>query len=300
MQTIKNCGLSLPRVQKWCLVLGIVVFDVVPLGICFKGDYGLIGSRELVQHDSVLIEWPVGWNCNLPWLFVFLKEFWPIAACCVFGCSLDDCLSRAAIWLGTIGCRATWASLTYGQIGKLDDLNVSQTRNQVCPALRQLVVFEDLAALETAKEVAERTQQFALAEAIDRELVAKWLEGPTTDETHPETQGEPQHFRFWMPWLKNHKSLRYTVYPFPGQSNSPSRLYFAEKGDIAPVGGAISQDRPMTWTTTRPSSVQPKMEVSAHRSHTRCWRTVQNSWPDTGQPLKSIETYRNPLHSAEI
>ena len=66
MQTIKNCGLSLPRVQKWCLVLGIVVSDVGPLGICFKGDYGLIGSRELVQHDSVLIEWPVGWNCNYP------------------------------------------------------------------------------------------------------------------------------------------------------------------------------------------------------------------------------------------
>lgn len=54
----------------------------------------------------------------------------------------------------------------------------------------QLVVFEDLTALETAKEVAEQTQQFALAAAIDRELVTKWLEGPATDETHPETAGE--------------------------------------------------------------------------------------------------------------
>ena len=45
----------------------------------------------------------------------------------------------------------------------------------------QGVVFEDT-ALEIAKEVAEKTQHFALAEAIDRERqTAQWLEGPTTD-----------------------------------------------------------------------------------------------------------------------
>lgn len=36
---------------------------------------------------------------------------------------------------------------------------------------------EDLAALEAAKEVAEQTQHAALAAAIDRELLAKWLKG---------------------------------------------------------------------------------------------------------------------------
>ena len=36
---------------------------------------------------------------------------------------------------------------------------------------------EELAALEAAKEVAEQTQHAALAAAIDRELLAKWLKG---------------------------------------------------------------------------------------------------------------------------
>lgn len=92
--------------------------------------------------------------------------------------------------------RPLWLTAIWG---KLDDLIWSKCISThkpwdfywVCPKFSgQLVVFEDLTALETAKEVAEQTQQFALAEAIDRELVAKWLEGPATDETHPETAGE--------------------------------------------------------------------------------------------------------------
>ena len=41
----------------------------------------------------------------------------------------------------------------------------------------QSLFGEDLAALEAAKEVAEQTQHAALAAAIDRELLAKWLKG---------------------------------------------------------------------------------------------------------------------------
>lgn len=83
------------------------------IGICFMGDYGLIGSKELVQHDSVLIEWPLGWNCNhcnLLWLFVFslklilthsrMLRLWMRS-------TVDDWLRRVAKWLGTIFCRAT-------------------------------------------------------------------------------------------------------------------------------------------------------------------------------------------------
>lgn len=40
---------------------------------------------------------------------------------------------------------------------------------------------------DSLDEVAEQTQQFALAEAIDRELVAKWLEGQTNDLDDYET-----------------------------------------------------------------------------------------------------------------
>lgn len=37
--------------------------------------------------------------------------------------------------------------------------------------------FQDIAALQTAKQVAEQTQHAALADAIDRQLLARWLAG---------------------------------------------------------------------------------------------------------------------------
>ncbi|CAK9077455.1 unnamed protein product, partial [Durusdinium trenchii] len=57
------------------------------------------------------------------------------------------------------------------------------------PSCRRLfrAAKQDIAALQTAKQVAEQTQHAALADAIDRQLLARWLAGQEKDLDEYET-----------------------------------------------------------------------------------------------------------------
>ena len=224
--------------------------------------------------------------------------------------------------------RPLWLTAIWG---KLDDLIWSKCISThkpwdfywVCPKFSgQLVVFEDLTALETAKEVAEQTQQFALAEAIDRELVAKWLEGPATDETHPETAGEKPNildlfkrfkpsFNSFYGWYHKSWGIRYTmVHRFLGKSNYQGLQAFGTDVTLLWASFWSHLDHPNDigplvphWYPMSPFHHRTDQWLGRLWDLLPCNRIIWRSWltaPDAGgsdqmagHPLRSN---RNPVH----